>query len=621
MDIQVPENLADVENIDELRDELIAAFDKALADDDVSNENLAELADAIEAVTAERDARQARDEQAKAEREQLAARVDAARATVDTDDDEDDDGEPVEPEADAQPEAQPDADSGDEQPVEPEVREPVAAATQPAPTAAAVSRRAPKPASPASKPAVTIRAAADVPGVGNGQRIDVAQIAQLLSDRAQGIGLSHGNPTKYAVASVDTNVPENLRWSRSSGMTLGEMCDLAVRESLAGQDAKSLIASGGFKAPTQPVYDLFQVEATDGLLDLPTIGMPRGSFDVPEFIGLDVVTAGQWTWTNALDATGPLAISELDVASNVATVVTASAHNLSVGSTVELSGTGEANLDGRYTVASVTDATTYTVATVGVGDTADIDAGTSKAVKGYVELPDPTMNTFTLEAEGLWIRAGNLTTRAWPELADRTQFLGMTGHAHTMSTSQINKIAAGATAVTVTSRPSDIAGDILSAIDLQVADMRSQYLLSDSQVLEVVCPHWWPNALRANMAMRNGVPIGEMPMAAVRDWFTMRNCRPQFVHGYDAQYGGSAATAWKTSSKMLIWIAGAYVAGDGGDITFGVTRDSALNETNDHTLIFTEQLHEVIRRGPAAREVTVTTAVNGQTGGLEFAGA
>jgi hypothetical protein len=167
--------------------------------------------------------------------------------------------------------------------------------------------------------------------------------------------------------------------------------------------------------------------------------------------------------------------------------------------------------------------------------------------------------------------------------------------------------------VTITTGPSSATSEILSAVDLQLTDYRSQYTMSDQRVLEVVFPDWAKGVIRSDMAMRSGVAEMAVSDAQINQWFAVRNARPQFIKNYQPLYSTTPKTAWPTSIKFLVYPAGGYVKGTGPTINLGVTRDSTLNATNDFTAAWSEQFYTVGQRGPDAREVTVTILVDGVT--------
>jgi hypothetical protein len=243
-------------------------------------------------------------------------------------------------------------------------------------------------------------------------------------------------------------------------------------------------------------------------------------------------------------------------------------------------------------------------------DQDDADDG-GESFKPCLKIPCPEFTDYRLEAEGLCITAGNLTDRAFPELTQRFVSLAVNAHLHRLSAAIINEIANSAVGVTMGGINATAAGSVLNAIDLQVADYRSQHRMSVNAVLEAVFPLWSKALVRADLALRHGAELTNVTDAVVDAHFAARGVRAQFVHDYQPLFGGAAATAWPAALEFLLYPAGGYVRGDGGVIDLGVVRDSVLNATNDYTAAWTEQLYLVAQLGPAAREVEVAIDVNG----------
>lgn len=256
----------------------------------------------------------------------------------------------------------------------------------------------------------------------------------------------------------------------------------------------------------------------------------------------------------------------------------------------------------------------------GLGDAADAlwtwteDSKGDEETKGCLEIPCPEFTDYRLEAEGLCLTHGNLTDRAFPELTERFIDLAVNAHLHRLSAAVIGKITASADGVTVGAVDSSAAGSILHAVDLQVADYRSQYRMGVSAILEAVFPLWTKELIRADLAFRAGVMLTNVTDAVIDEHFAARKVRVQFVHDYQPLYNAGPATAFPASLDFLLYPAGGYVRGDGGVIDLGVVRDSVLNATNDYTAAWTEQLYLVAQLGPDAREVTVNFSVDGVTG-------
>jgi len=245
--------------------EVRAAFDALVAVDNPTIEQITEaegLAEHLEAITAHQDA------QAAAEADRV-TRAAALRERFST--------EPAEGAAEEEGE---DAgeENGDEEPeveaaAEEEAEEtPVARAT-----VATLARRVTRPARP-SLPPVAITAAADVPDFATGSRLNgLDTVATALVNRMRGFGSpsgdgTHENLQHYGVASFRLDFPEDLTIDRHSDDM--EVLTYAAQESrLPG---KSLVASGGWCAPSETLYDLCAGETSEGILSVPEVNVARG---------------------------------------------------------------------------------------------------------------------------------------------------------------------------------------------------------------------------------------------------------------------------------------------------------------------------------------------------------
>jgi hypothetical protein len=237
-----------------------------------------------------------------------------------------------------------------------------------------------------------------------------------------------------------------------------------------------------------------------------------------------------------------------------------------------------------------------------------------EATKPCLYIPCPSFTDYRLEAEGLCLTNGNLTDRAFPELTARFVALTINAHLHRLSGLVTGKITASATAVAVSAVASSAAGTILNAIDLQVADYRSQYKMPVNSILEAVFPLWTKELIRADFAMRVAPGYSNVTDEDIVAHFAVRKVRVQFIHDYQPLYSSTPKTYFPTSMTFLLYPAGGYVRGDGGTIDLGVIRDSVLNATNDYTAAWTEQMYLVAQLGPDARKVTVGYDVDGVTG-------
>ena len=526
METVVPAELNTVsdEELVALHDALIAEFDKV--HDSGSNDvaTLGQIADAVEAIRNETETRQTAAAEAA---EAVAALVDRVHKAEEVEVAE----EEIAVEAIAE-DAEQEVTEEEEEEVTEEVEnkelELVTASAPKAPSASAVRRHTVSPEAPkAQGPEVVITAAADVPGYAGGQNIGLLDVARAMHSKAR--TLNDRSP-RVPVAQITYPIaPEN-----KVGADLAHNLDVLDRVT-----KPSALTASGWCAPSTNLYDLFAIDAGDGLIDLPTVQVTRGGLNVPGFIGFGDAADALWTWTE--------------------------------------------------------------------------DSRDDEETKPCLYIPCPEFSDYRLEAEGLCITAGNLTDRAYPELTQRFVQLAINSHLHRLSAAIIAKITGGATGVSMNAVNSSAAGSILNAIDLQVADYRSQYRMSVNSVLEAVFPLWTRELMRADLAMRNGVALTNVSDDDLAAHFSVRKVRPQFVHDYQPLYGMGAAVEWPASVSFLLYAAGSYVRGDGGTIDLGVVRDSVLNATNDYTAAWTEQLYLVAKVGPAAREVEVTLSVDGTT--------
>lgn len=156
-----------------------------------------------------------------------------------------------------------------------EVAEPVVAAAPRVPARQAVAGTRPS-TPPTTSRAVTITAAADVSGFATGADIsDIVEVGKAVMARMKAFpgpaGIEGGQLQRYGVAQFTKHFDESLV---ADGNNDYDVLMHAAKESrLSGG---SLLASGGWCAPSETIYALCDGETTDGIIDLPTIQVTRG---------------------------------------------------------------------------------------------------------------------------------------------------------------------------------------------------------------------------------------------------------------------------------------------------------------------------------------------------------
>lgn len=144
---------------------------------------------------------------------------------------------------------------------------------------------------------VEIVASVDVPGFRPGEEISISQIVDGAMRRANGLKTSGGGTGM--VASYRLPFPDNMIVSDSSSAPEGTnaMTYASDQRRLNGGD---LVASGGWCAPSETIYDIADIACPDMLWDAPEIQLNRGGLRFFRTPTLDVA-ALTWTWTEAQD--------------------------------------------------------------------------------------------------------------------------------------------------------------------------------------------------------------------------------------------------------------------------------------------------------------------------------
>lgn len=264
--------------------EVRAAFDALAGIENLTIEQITEaegLAEHLDAIAAHQEAQVAAEED----------RVNRAAALRERFSTEPQEAEPAEGDA----EEDDDEDDAADEEASAEETAPAEAATKAAVPAAraavaTLARRTARPTRPAAPP-VTITAAADVPEFATGSRIDTMDnVGKALVNRMRGFGRPTGDGTTenlqmYGVASFALDFAEDLTVDRHSD-------DMEVLNRAANEHrlpGGSLVAAGGWCAPSETIYDLCPGGSTDGLLSLPEINVARGGIKYtkgPDFSAL-----------------------------------------------------------------------------------------------------------------------------------------------------------------------------------------------------------------------------------------------------------------------------------------------------------------------------------------------
>lgn len=579
-DLEIPENLSDLADADlaEMRSKAVDAFQTLYAGGEFSDEDLATLGtltDGIEVLSAEISSREQAASERAAKAAELAAKIGADKPAPAEDEEKPADEAPAE-DAPAEDEAEKKAKAAAAETVE--VESPTKPAASPeAVTAAAPASRgpiklsgirrhvsAPAPAISEETPVEdTSRArltVADVPGFAADSDASFEDLAVALDRRLQGFNSgAYGAAARAGRAMSERHSLAVVRKSFDERATVGspESADAAMAFAVNEKNLPggSLVAAGGWCAPSETVYDLLEDESRDGLISLPEINVTRGGIKFtkgPKFA--DLYAAPSFNFTEE-DAKA-----------------------------------------GKY-----------------LPDTAG--SGNKVGAKPVYQVPCTDFEEVRLSAAGMHIQAGLLQQRGYPELVARTIRGALVAHEHKMSERVIAAMEAQSTAVSLDTGQIGALAPVLTAIELQVEHYRYAQRLSRSTTLEAVFPYWVRGAIRTDLSRREGVDLIDVPDSRIDAWFRSRGVNPQFVYDWQALTGEAGTfKGWGGSVKFLLYSAGTFVKGGQDVITLDTVYDSTLLGQNDYTALFTEEGYLVAKRGHDARVVTVPLNPNGGTG-------
>lgn len=579
-DLEIPENLSDLADADlaEMRSKAVDAFQTLYAGGEFSDEDLATLGtltDGIEVLSAEISSREQAASERSAKAAELAAKIGADKPAPAEDEEKPADEAPAE-EAPAEDEAEKKAKAAAAETVE------VEAPTKPAASPGAVTAAAPASRGPiklsgirrhvsAPAPAIseetpvedTSRArltVADVPGFAADSDASFEDLAVALDRRLQGFNSgAYGAAARAGRAMSERHSLAVVRKSFDERATVGspESADAAMAFAVNEKNLPggSLVAAGGWCAPSETVYDLLEDESRDGLISLPEINVTRGGIKFtkgPKFA--DLYAAPSFNFTEE-DAKA-----------------------------------------GKY-----------------LPDTAG--SGNKVGAKPVYQVPCTDFEEVRLSAAGMHIQAGLLQQRGYPELVARTIRGALVAHEHKMSERVIAAMEAQSTAVSLDTGQIGALAPVLTAIELQVEHYRYAQRLSRSTTLEAVFPYWVRGAIRTDLSRREGIDLIDVPDSRIDAWFRSRGVNPQFVYDWQALTGEAGTfKVWGGSVKFLLYSAGTFVKGGQDVITLDTVYDSTLLGQNDYTALFTEEGYLVAKRGHDARVVTVPLNPNGGTG-------
>ena len=259
--------------------------------------------------------------------------------------------------------------------------------------------------------------------------------------------------------------------------------------------------------------------------------------------------------------------------------------------------------------------TSYTSA-VGVWTNA-VDILPGGAVKASLTVAAATEKTAVTDAVTVQLQFGNLLTRAYPELVQRHNELGLIQHARQAELNLLSAMTATSTAVT-TSSLIGFGRDFLVQIGRAGAAYRSRHRMSIDTPLRAIVPSWVNEAIRADLVLAmpgdNTYAVADSEIAA---YVSARNINLTASLDQDAfgAQGVGVLLEFPDSFTWHLFAEGSFLFLDGGTLDLGIIRDSTLVGTNDYKM-FLESFEAVAFVGVEALVITSAISVNGAAAAL-----
>ena len=163
---------------------------------------------------------------------------------------------------------------------------------------------------------------------------------------------------------------------------------------------------------------------------------------------------------------------------------------------------------------------------------------------------------------------------------------------------------------------------MLSTLEMAVVDYRYKHRMSENALLEAVFPIWTLAVLRADLSRRTGVQLESITDEFLMSQMRLRGVRPQFVYDWQDVASGLATgpgdqttplQQFPQALRFMLYAPGTWVRGSADVITLDTIYDSAGLSTNIFTALFTEEGVLVAKKGHDSRVYEVPFCPTGAT--------
>lgn len=156
---------------------------------------------------------------------------------------------------------------------------------------------------------------------------------------------------------------------------------------------------------------------------------------------------------------------------------------------------------------------------------------------------------------------------------------------------------------------------LLNSLALQATNLRLNKGLARNATIEGVAPSWFAEVIRADLAMQEGLDTKDVGDAMITGWFAARNIALQFVGDWQTREtnlpGNLATLRWPGHVDIVLYPAGTWFRSMSNVIELGVLYPKEQLQVNRYTRFFTEDAIAVGKRCQQSIVVRVPIANDG----------
>lgn len=162
-----------------------------------------------------------------------------------------------------------------------------------------------------------------------------------------------------------------------------------------------------------------------------------------------------------------------------------------------------------------------------------------------------------------------------------------------------------------------VASSFLNSLTLMAVNLRLQKGLSRNAVIEFVAPNWVPDAIRADLTMQ-GMDGFAVTDAQIQTWLSARYLSPQWVADWQSRAtnlpGDLATLVWPSTVDVVMYPAGTWFRAMSNVIEMGVMYPKEQLQVNRYTRFFTEDAIAVGKRCNQSINVRIPICPSGAIG-------